>query len=73
MAPFDYRAYVTGLSAAQKAELDRMIEGELQAQLSIRKIEGLRRWSPRGYQEPFFWRLFRLATIIISLMSLGFK
>ena len=53
-AAFDYRAYVAGLSAAQKADLDRMIEGELGAQLSIRKIEGLRRWSPRSYQAPLW-------------------
>src|SRR5208337_429560 len=57
-AAFDYRAYVAGFSAAQKAEFDKMIDTklqtELQAQLCIRKIEELRRWSPRGYQEPLW-------------------
>lgn len=50
----DPRAYVAGLSAEQKVELDALLAPQLNVLSSIRKIEGLRHWDPRRYQLPLW-------------------
>lgn len=49
-AATDLEAYISGLSTREKAELDKMLGPELSAQATIRRIDELRKWSPRSYQ-----------------------
>jgi len=47
----EFQDYVSGLSKKDKAELDRVLAVEIAAQQTISKIEKLRKWQPRFYQQ----------------------
>src|ERR1700722_13648253 len=47
----DPKAYVQGLSAEQKAEFDLLFAPHIRRQATLRKIDDLRQWKPRAYQD----------------------
>lgn len=50
----EIESYIAGLSPKEKAELDKLIAPELEAQKTISTIERLRKWEPRSYQQPLW-------------------
>lgn len=51
----DHAAYIAGLSAKEKKELDQILAGDLAIKKAVAKLEELRQWRPRKYQLPL-WR-----------------
>ena len=49
------QAYVSGLNPREKAELEKLIAGDIETQTSLRRLRDARGWTPRPYQDKL-WR-----------------
>ena len=47
-------AYVYGLNPREKAELEKLIAGDIEVQASLRRLREAREWTPRPYQKPLW-------------------